>query len=511
MDKSVSRKKVTQWHLFFQYSSIIISIINGIVIVPIYLHFINIELYGAWLATGNILVWITIIEPGIGDVLQQKIAFSYSQKDYITINKLIASGIIISLIISITAFLASLVIVNYIPAILKTSESLNSGELLTAFKLIAISTCLTLFTFSLVGINQGFQNTFFSGIIYVVGQVVAIILNIILLYMNYGLISIALSRIAFSSIFLTGHLILLIYVTIKNKLTPIFEKNFFIQFSKIFIYTFSGKLASTLINNIDLIIVSRYINAETVTMLELTRRPFKIFNSFIDRSTVALLPALSHLYGEQDYSKLKNLFTRYINIFFWIACLTTFGFIVFNKYLITLWLNKDVFLGNSLNILICLGIFLNSFSYNISNFTFSFGNIAGNNIITIVKSIVYVLFIYILTKGYGIWGIVLAPIISTLSSELWYYPRKIMQILKLSKSELIIIFKDNIILILFTALISATFIYCKIKITDWLHLFIVVAIFSTIYLVFLYSTSLNFRNEVKNTISSFKSILFSQC
>ena len=75
-----SRRKKTQWHLFFQYSAIILGIVSGIILIPLYLKFIPLDLYGAWLATGNILAWITIIDPGLSSVMQQKIAVAFGSK-----------------------------------------------------------------------------------------------------------------------------------------------------------------------------------------------------------------------------------------------------------------------------------------------------------------------------------------------------------------------------------------------------------------------------------------------
>lgn len=44
----------------------------GIILVPIYLVYIPKDLYGYWLATGNILTIISLLDPGIGGVVTQK-------------------------------------------------------------------------------------------------------------------------------------------------------------------------------------------------------------------------------------------------------------------------------------------------------------------------------------------------------------------------------------------------------------------------------------------------------
>ena len=64
-----TRTKTTQWNLFFQYTSIVLTVIWSIVLVPLYLKFIPLDIYGAWLATGNIVAWLSIMDPGLSAVL----------------------------------------------------------------------------------------------------------------------------------------------------------------------------------------------------------------------------------------------------------------------------------------------------------------------------------------------------------------------------------------------------------------------------------------------------------
>ena len=67
-------KNTLKWNFIFQYGYVITNIVNSIILLPFYLHKIDASTLGVWLATGNILAWMTLIDPGVGDVLQQKVA-----------------------------------------------------------------------------------------------------------------------------------------------------------------------------------------------------------------------------------------------------------------------------------------------------------------------------------------------------------------------------------------------------------------------------------------------------
>jgi O-antigen/teichoic acid export membrane protein len=487
----------------------VIAILNGIVIIPFYLKFIDNTLYGAWLATGNILVWITILDPGIGDLVQQKLAFYFAQDKIKDIEKTITIGIILSLIIGIIILFSSYFLADFIPRLLKLDNKINSELLIQAFKITAIGTALTVMTFGLVGINQGFQGTFMAGIIYTLGQLIALSLNLFLLFRGYGLMSIAYGRLAWSAVFFGGHLCFLFYHILALKLKPSFDKPFFLSFTKIFTYTFVAKISSTLSSNIDLVIVSRYISPMVVANLELTRRPIRTISSFIDRLSVAFLPSLSHLFGEGDINKFRMIYIRFIAIFLWVTCFIAIGFIIFNESFVTIWVGKKFFIGQSQNILLVIGFIITSMTYALSNFIFSTGKIKELSMINTVKSIVYLVLLYPLTKYWGIYGIIIAPILAALLVELWFYLKLLKETIENKFSDYRFLIKD--LLIILTVSISS-FICFDIffKITTVFEFIYLTVLFSIIYWITLAIFSIKFRNEMLIAFSSFKNKIRNQ-
>ncbi len=67
-------KKILRWNFIFQYGWIITNVFNSILLFPIYLKHIDKDTLGLWVATSSIISWITLVYPGVGEVLQQKIA-----------------------------------------------------------------------------------------------------------------------------------------------------------------------------------------------------------------------------------------------------------------------------------------------------------------------------------------------------------------------------------------------------------------------------------------------------
>ena len=484
-----SRKSITKWNIFFHFFSIIISIINGLVIVPFYLKYIDPSLLGAWLATGNILVWLTIIEPGVGDVLQQKISSSYGSKEFKEIGMYISSGIIISFFISMIVIILSLFVQQFINQILDLSLSIDSMQLHKAFSVTAVGTGLIMFSYAFTGANQGLQSSIGIGLIFVFVNIAAVFLNLFLLIRGHGLMSIAYANLVRGAGMCAGNALYLAYRLRKQQIKLQFSKTFFFSFSKLFSFTFLSKISTSVVNNIDLILVARFVNPEMVTMLEFTRRPIKTIQGFTDRISVAFMPSLASLKGEGNIERIKFLFIQFIYIFSFASWFIIFGSITFNENFLKLWAGKSIFIGNKLNMLICFSLLISSITYNISNFTFALGDIKGNSIIAILKSIIYVILAFVLGYYFGVFGIILAIILSVLLSEVWYYPQKISILLKISKVEWKPVLLENLKIAIIGLFVTTLFFVTKSDAQNWLSLIIQTLIFSILYLVLSYISS----------------------
>jgi O-antigen/teichoic acid export membrane protein len=183
-------KKVLRWNFVFQYGYVITNIINSLILLPFYLKKIDAATLGVWLATGNILAWMTLIDPGVGEVLQQKIAELKGKNLRDEIEKTIGSGLIASGIILLLAVVAGFVFYSLIGIIINKDVTIYHN-LQIALLISIISTGMSLTSFSMSGINQGLHNASQVAISSIISNVLFLIVNVVLLILGFGIISIA--------------------------------------------------------------------------------------------------------------------------------------------------------------------------------------------------------------------------------------------------------------------------------------------------------------------------------
>jgi O-antigen/teichoic acid export membrane protein len=489
-----SRKKNTLWSFLFLNVGFIISMINGIAIIPIYLHYINSSVYGYWLATGNILNWITIVDPGVSGVLLQRAAYAKGKNDKREIGLAVTSGITVSLILFLISVIVGLIFSFFITDIARVDD-IYKHDIIASFRIAIWGTTLSLLANTFTGVCQAYQQSKILGIYRNGIFLLAIGLNIFLLFMGFGVYALAYTALFRGLATCLYTFIFSMTLIRRDNVRLQFDKTYFKSFSKIFSYTFFSRLFDTISSNIDLVLVSRYLGSHAVTVLDLSRRPLKIVSGLSNNVTLALLPSLPHLFGAGNVERIQVIVMRVWRLILWMSGLIVSGFVLFNFNITSNWVGEQFWIGNTNNIIMCVSFFLLSLGYNLSNVTHSMGDMKNNSLINLVRGAFYLVLLFIFSKFFGITGVLLAFLLP-IFIMIWYYPRKVCTEARLSKHAVQQIVQETI-------LVSGILIVCAIA-SYWLHthmslsgLVITGLMYALLFCAVLYAFSKPFRQEVK--------------
>ena len=419
-----NRKKTTIWNFFYLNLRTVIAIVNGILMVPLYLHYIPSGLFGAWLATGNIMTWLTIADPGVGDVLLQKIGNALGKNDKKEIGLSISSGLLISGLVFFLILLLGLIGSLYTSKIINYTAA-DAETLIVCFRIALIGTCFGLLANTFNNILLGFQKTKEFGFVNTLFLVSAIVLNVVLLVTGHGLYSIAWAFLYRGLGQLLFAVIYCYYVLNKHTIPYELDWKYTKSLSKIFAYTFGGKTFNALSGNIDLIIISRFVGPEAVTLLELSRRPIKIATGFVTNISISALPAFSHLSGTNEKERIRKTTVDGMIFIHWFCIFIIGGFMLFSQSLISHWAGANNYFGNINNVISCFAFYFFSLVISISNILYTMGDIKKNNIIQMTRTVFYLVIVVFFVKFMGIRGELIAFLLSILLIGGSYYPRRL--------------------------------------------------------------------------------------
>lgn len=495
-------KKTTLWNLLFQYYSIFYSITLGLLLVPLYVAHIPINIYGAWLASGNLVLWLTSIDPGISEVLKIKVLEAYAKKEFNKLSDYLFSSLIILFFISLLIIFVGIILSFFLNFFLKELDRPTLSLLTNSFYLAITGTSLLIFSFGLSSFNQGMLSSLGIGLIYVFSTIISLAISIYLLKHNYGLVSIPIGQIICASLLIISNSIYLFY-RFKNENIPLkFSikslKNIFFLCSANFV----GKIGSIISNQIDALLISNFIGTASVPSYVLTKKGPELSRTFIERPPLALLPSISNLWHLKNYEKLNYYIIRLFKLLIWIMGIVFIGFVLCNKDFINLWVGSKFYVNPYTNILICLNLILLVTNSVFTNIYFTLGKINVTSNITFIQSIITAFLLFIGIKYWGINGMLISQIFSYLLFSTWILPLKVFNILNFSPNPFRNLMYEFLIVTL--SCIITFFIYNNENLVDnWANFLLLILKIILTYFAVLSFLSSSLRLEIKIFLNHF--------
>lgn len=419
---SVSRRRTALINLAFQYSSILFTITHAIVLVPLYLQSISTALFGGWLATGNLMAWVELADPGLGAVLQQRLAAAYGSGKSHNIAKIIGTGITISVCLAFVPFLLWPLADNIGPFLRMTPD--DSKILAQTFRLSIVALAFTLASYGPTGANFGLQRSVTPGTIQVVSSVIGLVLTLTLLLKGYGLPSLPIGMLVRAAVLFFGNVGTVLYWCRKhlNRL-PYFDRREFRAVLGISAFTFTSRLGGAMLYRLDSVILSRLLNPESAALLALNTRTYEPVRMVGDRVGPALLPSLSHLGGSSGADGIARLSGRLLAAVGWVVAVGVGGVIALNHAFVSLWVGSEFFEGQTLTLVAGVAVMLNILLSISSQSIFAMGGIRKTAFIGLVEAAVKLPLQFVLAPIIGLVAMPLCALGASLAVSAWWLPR----------------------------------------------------------------------------------------
>lgn len=497
-----SRVATVKWNIVFSFISIALAFVTGVLLVPLYLRNIPTEMYGVWLATGNVILWLGMLDPGLSIVVQQRVALAYGADKKESISTSITSSLIVGFGISCLVFIAGILCTYFLDDLLNLPQSIDVHSLKNAFLWSAAGASLMVFSFTMTAINQGLQSSFGTGLIYVSASAIRIILVVYCVRAGMGVIGIAMPTAVMGFLLVLGNGLYMLHRLISEKIFLIWSVIELRSLAKVLSFASLGRGAVIVVNNIDLFIVARTIGPESVSILRLTRTPPELSRMLLERPFVSLQPSLTHLLGDEGSHRagalLGTMFRAYVVFLVMFSAI----FIAFNRDIIQLWVGAEFYGGATLNAILIAAFGLTTSASIMSGICYASGCVKQASLSSAAQAVLYFPLILLGAHLFGTIGVVAASAISVVLTQGWYLPRELWRFYG----------RENFSILGFLTLagkasvVGASFVivYKIVPVASWLSLLINVMLFSAAYLVSIYMWSHQIREDVRHALVLFR-------
>jgi len=334
------------------------SIITGLLLVPMTINYISPMQYGIWLTISSLIGWMSFFDIGMGNGLRNKLTEALAVKNYHLAKIYISTTYATLLIISSCLFLFFSFSNRYIDwqTFLNIPKSVKE-DISFAVLIVFCSFCLQFVVQLINTILTAAHKPAIAGLILLIGQICGLITIYIMTKTIQGNLIVLVLALTINPIIIFTLASLYFYKTKLRNIAPAFSHVDFSYSKKIFKvggYFFIIQIGSIVLLQTDNIIISKFIDPESVTKFNVA---LKLFSTVIMLFSTILIPywsAFTDANTKKDYIWIRNSIRKIRQIWFYISIIVVPIILMVSKFIYKFWIGDSVKIPFSLSFLLSL-------------------------------------------------------------------------------------------------------------------------------------------------------------
>jgi O-antigen/teichoic acid export membrane protein len=392
-----------------------LSLVSGVVLLPILLAHVGKESYGIYLVVGSFAAYASLFDFGIGYTTQRTVAQNIALNNWEEINASASTAFgfyfTISGLIILLAVLSSSVVGSFIKVSSPESAELARVLFMLSAATVAAALLGNIFSGLMVGLNEiHIANTFglYNGLISFFG-------TIILLKLRFGILGYA---VFLASVSLGMTLAVAFYLKRKYKNLRVslwaFDKRKIKSIITPSFYVFLLQINAVVAFSADNLIISSIIGASAVVSYAIAYRVVDQSMRLITTFSTSLFPMTAGYVATGQNDKVEWLHNKTVKLSIALSSFVAVFYGVFADLIIEMWVGKENFVGFETILtfaiwLVMICFFTPTISVlMIKGFEKSFG------ILGLVGGTLNIITSYFLVKELNVWGTALATLLVTL-------------------------------------------------------------------------------------------------
>jgi len=501
------RRRFTLINLFFQYASLFLSMVQGLLLVPLYVSHLSLPLYGAWLAMSSVVIWLSMLDPGVSAVFQQRIGAAFGRRDKGGMEEAIGTGVALNILVYGCLLAAAAAGAPLLPGFLHIYGD-QSRLLVKCFLLeVGAEALLSLaLTFSSISISvMVFPVTI--GVIYLAATASGIAVTAWLLMRGWGLAALPIgSLVRGGGLFVAYGLISAWSCRRTLGLQPRITREEFRAISSLTGYSWVGRIGEGMTGEVDAFLVGYFLGPTAIPLMTMTRNASDVIQQASSRVASAFLPGLTHLHSERSAAGSRELSMRLMRIVIWTGAFGAAGYLALNERFVTLWVGRSLFGGKTLTLLFAGLLLWQAVGRALSRVLFSLGHIRDTGVVGAAEAFVRALTLFaLLSCGVGVAAVPWAGIAAAAATGGWFLPRVFSRELGMDISQSWGLIREFLLSVFVLAALGLAWPRLTAPTSSWMSFIGQAAGFSACAFIIISLISITFRRELSAATRSIPS------
>lgn len=371
---------------------------------------------------GNILSMLSLAELGIGNAIIFSLYKPLAKKDEQTVSALMNFYAKAYRIIGIVVATLGIGLIPFIDILIKDKPGIpNITFIYLLFLLDAVFSYFFAYKKSIIIADQkGYINTLNTNVF----SLLRIFVQIFLLIQTKNFILVLIIQVIFTllsniSISLKADKLYPFLNRNKNSKLDIENRKDLIKKIRALMYHQFGSVA---VLSTDNLLISAYVGLYYVGLYANYVMIINIIGSIIRQFTESIMASIGNLTSKESIDKAKSTFNLLTLINYWIYAFCSISIFTLLNPFITLWIGKEYLFNIEVVAILVLNFYLTGMRQNVLSFRNSLGLFWNDRYKPLIEAIINLVVSIILVKQYGIAGIFLGTLVSTVTTSVWVEP-----------------------------------------------------------------------------------------
>ncbi|MEP7343723.1 MAG: lipopolysaccharide biosynthesis protein, partial [Gemmatimonadaceae bacterium] len=330
----------------------------ALLLVPIYLRTFGTHLYGAWLASGEVLNFLQLFDLGLTNVVTQRIGQAHARNEPERVAEVFGSAVLAMTTIGALLALVALGFSFFVAGVMTITGS-EGRTLAGCFRLGALATFLFVANFSVLGLSRGLQDTAIQNGGVVLGAVAGFATTAVFLWRGAGLWSIPAGMCARTAVALSASILFVFRLRRTGQLPRIrASRDALKEFARLSPATTLSGIGYLLTTQTEGTLVAVLLGPERVPVLFLTRRAIDVASGILNTIAYSSYAGFSHLVASPDRGRARAVHDEVLALWTALAVTALATFYLVNQSLVTVWTGAATFGGPLLTLLVGAQVFV---------------------------------------------------------------------------------------------------------------------------------------------------------
>lgn len=413
--KVPGRKRATILQATGGYVITGITIIQGLVLVPMYLYYLGAHTYGLWLASGGILGMLGVMNFGIGSMLVQRIASAYGRQELQLAGAYFINGMVvyagIALLMGGVGWSLSFWLSDILTEVGETSLLLRQ-----CFQLAVLVVTMGVMNECLRSFSQALLRPVVPIVGIAGGKIIGIGVTVWMLFAGFGLWAIPTGLLVAECIVLLVNLFSVCSLLRKfeMRIKGSIKKKILTEYLQTSPVLLMATVGNRLSKEADPLIITMFLGPEVTTAYMLTRRAADIVSRMLSVIVGSTMGTFSHLIAGNNPKKVRDVASKLLALSFSLGVIGFATYLGTNEAFVSLWVGGSLMLSQNVMFFIALGFLARSFRSLAGQMLYGFGDFTYTSTIILIEGMGRIFAAVVFLHLFGVIGVPLAFFLSCL-------------------------------------------------------------------------------------------------